>query len=80
MEIEKYHGSSGNSHKNSKIHDSNIEVKAHITCPNCGYNKTFKNKFHRKDIEMMIVSLKVFDWLACNNCGELLKLNLDFLI
>ncbi|MCK4286116.1 MAG: hypothetical protein KAX18_07925 [Candidatus Lokiarchaeota archaeon] len=55
-----------------------IKVRAIITCPNGDYNKKFRNQFLRKEIEMMIVSFKVFDWLTCNKCGELLKLDLEF--
>lgn len=55
-----------------------IQVRAVITCPSCDYRKKFKNQFLRKDIEMMVVSLKVFDWLTCTKCGELLKLDLEF--
>ena len=55
-----------------------IKVRAIITCPNGDYKKKFRNQFLRKEIEMMIVSFKVFDWLTCNKCGELLKLDLEF--
>ncbi|MFO7796396.1 MAG: hypothetical protein ACQERB_13980 [Promethearchaeati archaeon] len=55
-----------------------IKVRAIITCPGCGYNKAFKNKFNRANLENLIVSLKVFDWMACNKCGELLELNVEF--
>ena len=59
--------------------NSIIEVKAHLSCHNCGYNKTFKNKFMRSNIEEMVVSLKIFDWMTCK-CGELLHLDLEFII
>ena len=55
-----------------------IKVRAIITCPNGDYKKKFRNQFLRKEIEMMIVTFKVFDWLTCNRCGELLKLDLEF--
>ncbi|MHA2283399.1 MAG: hypothetical protein ACXAC5_21375 [Promethearchaeota archaeon] len=55
-----------------------IKVRAIITCPNGDYKKKFRNQFVRKEIEMMIVSFKVFDWLTCTKCGELLKLDLEF--
>ncbi len=55
-----------------------IKVRAIISCPNGDYKKKFTNQFLRKEIEMMIVSFKVFDWLTCNKCGELLKLDLEF--
>jgi len=57
-----------------------IKVRALITCPNGDYKKKFRNQFPRKDLELMVVSLKVFDWMCCVHCGELLNLNLEFLI
>jgi hypothetical protein len=58
--------------------DELIKVRAVISCPNGDYKKKFRNQFTRKEIEMMIVSFKVFDWLTCTKCGELLKLDLEF--
>ena len=55
-----------------------IIVRALISCPRCDYNKTFKNQFYRRDLELMVVALKVFDWLTCTKCGELLDLNLEY--
>ena len=60
------------------VSDDLIKVRAIITCPNADYKKKFTNQFLRKEIEMMIVTFKVFDWLTCNKCGELLKLDLEF--
>ena len=60
------------------VGDELIKVRAIISCPNGDYKKKFKNQFSRKEIEMMIVSFKVFDWLTCSKCGELLKLDLEF--
>ncbi|MFW9826340.1 MAG: hypothetical protein ACFFEY_01830 [Candidatus Thorarchaeota archaeon] len=57
-----------------------IKVRAIISCPNGDYEKKFRNQFLRNEIELMIVSFKVFDWLTCNKCGELLKLNLEFIV
>jgi hypothetical protein len=55
-----------------------IKVRAIISCPSGDYKKKFKNKFPRKDIELTIVILKVFDFMTCSKCGELLNLNLEF--
>jgi hypothetical protein len=64
-----------------KEHDNDlINVRAIITCSHCGTKKTFINKFSQNSMEQMIVSLKVFDWLTCDKCGELLKLDLNFII
>jgi len=57
-----------------------IKVRAIITCPNGDYKKKFRNQFPRKDLELMVVSLKVFAWMCCVRCGELLNLNLEFII
>lgn len=54
-----------------------IRVKATLSCHSCGYTKTFKNQFHKKNIEQMVVSLKCFDYMTCT-CGELLNLDLNF--
>ncbi len=55
-----------------------IKVRALITCPNGDYNKKFRNQFLRKELELLIPCLKIFDWLTCTKCGELLNLNLEF--
>ena len=57
-----------------------IQVRAIISCPTCSYRKNFRNEFHRKDLELMVVALKVFDWMVCNKCGELLQLDLEYKI
>ena len=77
MEIDNTKNGSGESIDDS-LGDELIKVRAVITCPNGDYKKKFKNQFLRKEIEMMIVSFKVFDWLTCSKCGELLKLDLEF--
>lgn len=77
MEIDNTKNGSGESIDGS-AGDKLINVRAVITCPNGDYKKKFKNQFLRKEIEMMIVSFKVFDWLTCSKCGELLKLDLEF--
>lgn len=55
-----------------------INVRAIISCPSGDYKKKFKNRFPRKDLEMMVVILKVFDFMTCSKCGDLLDLNLEF--
>ena len=55
-----------------------INVRAIMICPNGDFRKVFKNQFPRNNIELMIVALKIFDWLTCVNCGELLNLDLEF--
>jgi len=77
MEIDKAQDN-GKESVDSPENNELIKVKAIITCPNGDYKKKFRNQFLRKEMEMMIVSFKVFDWLTCNKCGELLKLDLEF--
>jgi hypothetical protein len=55
-----------------------IKVSAIIKCPSCTYKRKFRNQFHRENIEMMVVSLKVFTWMVCEKCGNLLELDLTF--
>ena len=77
MEIDNTKESSKNSVIASEKNEL-IKVRAMISCPNCNYKKKFRNQFLRKEIELMVVSLKVFDWLTCSKCGDLLKLDLEF--
>ena len=55
-----------------------INVRATISCPSGDYKKKFKNRFPRKDLELMVVAFKIFDFMTCSKCGELLNLNLEF--
>ena len=55
-----------------------INVRAIISCPSGDYQKKFKNRFPRKDLELMVVAFKIFDFMTCSKCGELLNLNLEF--
>ena len=62
----------------SESRDDIIKVRAIISCPTCEYVKKFRNQFPRSELELMVVTLKIFDWLCCNKCGELLNLTLEF--
>jgi len=77
MEIDNTKNNSDESISRSKSDDL-INVRARLTCPNADYKKTFRNQFPRKNIELMIVSLKIFDWMVCHRCGEILNLDLEF--
>jgi DNA-directed RNA polymerase subunit RPC12/RpoP len=77
MEIEK--SSEQNSRTTSSSdHEDLIQVRATISCENCGYKKRFRNQFPRSQIELFVVSAKVFDFMTCTRCGNLLKLDLEF--
>jgi len=77
MEI-KYNNESGSQPITSESSDNLIKVRAIISCPTCTYNKKFKNQFSREDLELMVVTLKIFDWMVCSKCGDLLNLTLEF--
>ncbi|TFG06435.1 MAG: hypothetical protein EU539_07640 [Promethearchaeota archaeon] len=64
----------------TKLDGDIIQVRAKISCPTCEYQRIFKNQFPRDAVEQMVVSLKIFDWLTCSKCGDLLKLDLEFKI
>jgi hypothetical protein len=55
-----------------------IHVKAIISCSSCNYKKMFRNQFPRKDLELLTVAVKVFEFITCNKCGDLIKLDLEF--
>ncbi|MFX0009434.1 MAG: hypothetical protein ACFE9R_03895 [Candidatus Hermodarchaeota archaeon] len=55
-----------------------IKVRAIITCPNGDYSKKFRNQFPRNQLELFVVAAKVFDFMTCPKCGEILKLDLEF--
>ena len=63
-----------------ELDKNSLSVRAIISCVTCGTKKSFKNRFSMSAIEEMVVSLKIFDWLTCSKCGELLKLDLEFRI
>lgn len=77
METE-YNKESSNQSIASESNDNLIKVRAIISCPTCTYKKKFKNQFAREDLELMVVTLKIFDWMVCSTCGDLLNLTLEF--
>jgi len=58
--------------------DELIQVRAIISCPNGDYKKKFRNQVLRRNLDLLIPSLKIFDWMTCTKCGELLRLDLEF--
>lgn len=77
METE-YNKESSNQPITSESSDNKIKVKAIISCPTCTYKKKFKNQFSRKELELFVVTAKIFDWMVCSKCGELLSLTFEF--
>ena len=78
METEYNKENRGQALNSSELESNKINVRAIISCPLCGYSKKFKNQFAREDLELMVVAVKVFDWMVCSTCGELFKLDLEF--
>ena len=77
METE-YNKESNTQSITSESSDNLIKVRAIISCPTCTYMKKFKNQFHRKDLELFVVTAKIFDWMVCSKCGDLLNLTFEF--
>jgi len=77
METE-YNKESNTQSITSESSDNRIKVRAIISCPTCTYMKKFKNQFSRDELELMVVTLKIFDWMVCSKCGDLLNLTLEF--
>jgi len=77
MEIDYNKESSGKSVNTSEHKESIISVRAILSCPSCGYKKKFKNQFPRNQLELLVVAVKIFDFMTCS-CGELIKLDLEF--
>lgn len=55
-----------------------IKVRAILQCPSCGYKRSFSHTFKRENIELLTVSLKIFDFVTCNECGSLIDLTLEY--
>ena len=55
-----------------------IKVRAILQCPSCGYRRVFSHTFKRENIELLTVSLKIFDFVTCNECGSLIDLSLEY--
>ncbi|MBY9018794.1 MAG: hypothetical protein KGD66_08175 [Candidatus Lokiarchaeota archaeon] len=77
METE-YNKESSNQSIASESNDNLIKVRAIISCPTCTYQKKFKNQFSRKELELFVVTAKIFDWMVCTKCGDLLNLTFEF--
>ncbi|MHA2288073.1 MAG: hypothetical protein ACXABG_04730 [Promethearchaeota archaeon] len=77
MEIEMNNNTTDTAFEDTERNDV-IKVRATISCPSGDYKKKFKNQFPRKDLELMVVAFKIFDFMTCSKCGELLNLNLEF--
>ena len=77
MEIE-LNNKTTNKTFNDSDNENLIKVRAIISCPSGDYTKKFRNQFPRSQLELMTVAFRIFDWMTCPKCGELLNLNLEF--
>jgi hypothetical protein len=64
----------------NKRNKRKINATLNIRCERCGYSKTYKKEFHREEIELLIVTLKIFEWLTCEICHQLYVFTLTFAI
>jgi len=71
-----------NNKESSSHSDSSnlINVRVIITCPTGDYKKRFRNQFPRDQMDLFLVSARVFDWMTCPMCGELLNCSFEFII
>ena len=54
-----------------------ITSRISLICPTCSLKRTFKNIFSCDKIDLVLVSLKIIDWLSCE-CGDLFNSQIDF--
>ena len=54
-----------------------ITSRISLICPTCSLKRTFKNTFSCDKIDLILVSLKIIDWLSCE-CGDLFNSQIDF--
>ncbi|MHA1869947.1 MAG: hypothetical protein ACTSU2_11640 [Promethearchaeota archaeon] len=55
-----------------------IKTTILVKCPNCGYKRKFKNEFTLDKMDLIIVSIKIIDWMTCDRCGSLLNTEVHF--
>jgi hypothetical protein len=77
MEI-KFNNNNTERSSNDSVNTSLINVRVIISCPTGDYKKKFRNQFPREQMDLFLVSARVFDWMTCPLCGELLNCNFEF--
>ncbi|GAB4314211.1 MAG: hypothetical protein Kow0069_15560 [Promethearchaeota archaeon] len=50
-----------------------VPVRMLLHCPACGYERRFRNEFNRANVDLMVVTFKVLDWMTCPKCSEFLE-------
>ena len=57
-----------------------ITVKITLRCKNCEYKRIFTNKFTPDNIELILVTLKILNWLTCDSCNTEIKNEVEFVL
>ncbi len=55
-----------------------ITAKITLQCPNCHRTRRFRNTFTGDKIDLILVSIKIIDWLSCDDCGFLYNTGIEF--
>ncbi len=55
-----------------------IKVRAKIYCKECGFEKSFRNQFTRENIELIVVTFKILDFMTCPKCTEMLSTDFEY--
>ncbi|MHA1728765.1 MAG: hypothetical protein ACTSWY_08545 [Promethearchaeota archaeon] len=57
--------------------ESLITARIILKCPSCNYKRIFRNTFTQDKIDLILVSVKIIDWLSCD-CGSLFNSEIEF--
>ncbi|MBD3353754.1 MAG: hypothetical protein GF364_19885 [Candidatus Lokiarchaeota archaeon] len=55
-----------------------ITARIILTCPTCGYHRRFRNQFTYDKMDLIIVTLKIVDWLTCERCSDILNCQVEY--
>ena len=58
--------------------EKGIRARAIISCSKCKTKKIFRNVILRKNLELLVVTLKILDWMTCEKCGGIIQLEMEF--
>jgi hypothetical protein len=57
-----------------------IKVRISIICPRCGYERVFGNELTIDKMELILVTIKIIEWLTCEICDTLFDNTIEFTI
>jgi hypothetical protein len=57
-----------------------IAARIAIKCPTCGYKRVFRNSFTSDKIDLVLVTLKIIDWMTCESCSDMYDCDVEFTI